>query len=118
GMAEHVGRERLPDYFRLVHRALKPDGVLLNQAIGESVVARPDNRNGSFIEQYVFPDGDVPPLPIMLGAAESSGFEIRDVESFRELTVFWPLLYSPPRFLLLKIFRAKNFKSCLRLRSF
>jgi len=84
GMAEHVGRERLPDYFRLVHRALKPDGVLLNQAIGESVVARPDNRNGSFIEQYVFPDGDVPPLPIMLGAAESSGFEIRDVENLRE----------------------------------
>ena len=84
GMAEHVGRERLPDYFAAAHRALKPGGVFLNQAIGEGVVPRPDNRNGSFIEQYVFPDGDIPPLPIMLRSAETVGFEIRDVENLRE----------------------------------
>jgi cyclopropane-fatty-acyl-phospholipid synthase len=84
GMAEHVGRERLPDYFRVVHRALKPGGVFLNQAIGEGIIPRPDNRSGSFIEHYVFPDGDTPPLPIMLRAAESAGFEVRDVENLRE----------------------------------
>jgi cyclopropane-fatty-acyl-phospholipid synthase len=84
GMAEHVGRGRLPGYFNIAHRALKPRGVFLNQAIGEGVVPRPDNRNGSFIERYVFPDGDIPPLPIMLRAAESAGFEIRDVENLRE----------------------------------
>jgi cyclopropane-fatty-acyl-phospholipid synthase len=84
GMAEHVGREKLVDYFSAAHRALTPGGVFLNQAIGEGVVARPDNRNGSFIERYVFPDGDTPPLPIMLRAAESAGFEIRDVENLRE----------------------------------
>jgi len=84
GMVEHVGREKLPDYFITAHRVLKPGGVFLNQAIGEGVVARPDNRNGSFIEQYVFPDGDIPPLPTMLRAAESAGFEIRDVENLRE----------------------------------
>jgi cyclopropane-fatty-acyl-phospholipid synthase len=84
GMAEHVGRERLLDYFSVAYRALKPGGVFLNQAIGESVVARPDNRNGSFIQEYVFPGGDVPSLPIMLRAAEAAGFEIRDVENLRE----------------------------------
>jgi len=84
GMAEHVGRERLPDYFRAVYRALKPGGVFLNQAIGEGIVSRPDNRGSSFIEQYVFPDGDIPPLPTMLAAAESARFEIRDVENLRE----------------------------------
>ena len=84
GMAEHVGREQLPAYFAAVHRALKPGGVFLNQAIGENVVARPENRNGSFIERYVFPDGDIPPLPLMLRAAESAHFEIRDVENLRE----------------------------------
>ena len=83
-MAEHVGRERLPDYFAAAHRALKPGGVFLNQAIAEDIVARPGNRDGSFIEQYVFPDSDIPPLPTMLRAAESSGFEIRDVENLRE----------------------------------
>ena len=84
GMAEHVGRERFPDYFNIAHRALKPGSVFLNQAIGDGVVPRPDNRNCSFIERYVFPDGDIPPLPIMLRAAESTGFEIRDVENLRE----------------------------------
>jgi cyclopropane-fatty-acyl-phospholipid synthase len=87
GMAEHVGRERLPDYFAAAHRALKPGGVFLNQAIAEDIVPRPGNPEsvrGSFIEQYVFPDGDTPALPIMLRAAESSGFEIRDVENLRE----------------------------------
>src|SRR6266480_4080273 len=84
GMAEHVGRERLPDYFAAAHRALKPGGVFLNQAIGGGIVPRPNNRDGSFIEQYVFPDGDIPPLPAMLTAAESAGFEIRDVENLRE----------------------------------
>ena len=83
-MAEHVGREKLSDYFGAAHRALTPGGVFLNQAIGEGMVARPDNRNGSFIEEYVFPDGDTPPLRIMLSAAESTGFEIRDVENLRE----------------------------------
>jgi cyclopropane-fatty-acyl-phospholipid synthase len=84
GMAEHVGRERLPDYFKVAYRALKPGGVFLNQAIGEGVVIRPDNKDGSFIEQYVFPDGDIPPLPILLKAAESAGFEIRDIENLRQ----------------------------------
>jgi cyclopropane-fatty-acyl-phospholipid synthase len=84
GMAEHVGCEGLQDYFAAARRALKPGGVFLNQAIGENIVARPDNRNGSFIEQYVFPDGDIPPLPVMLSAAEFAHFEIRDVENLRE----------------------------------
>jgi cyclopropane-fatty-acyl-phospholipid synthase len=84
GMAEHVGRERLRDYFARVYRVLKPGGVFLNQAIGQDVVGRPNNRGGSFIEQYVFPDGDIPPVSIMLGTAESAGFEIRDVENLRE----------------------------------
>jgi cyclopropane-fatty-acyl-phospholipid synthase len=84
GMAEHVGRDQLPNYFSVAHRLLKPGGVFLNHAIGEGVVARPDNTRGSFIERYVFPDGDIPPLPIMLRSAESAGFEIRDVENLRE----------------------------------
>ncbi|MGH8093052.1 MAG: class I SAM-dependent methyltransferase [Chthoniobacterales bacterium] len=84
GMAEHVGREQLPNYFAIARSLLRPRGVFLNHAIGEGVIPRPDNTAGSFIDRYVFPDGDIPPLPIMLGAAESAGFEIRDVENLRE----------------------------------
>lgn len=84
GMAEHVGRERLKDYFTIAFDALKPGGVFLNHAIGEGVAASPANSSDSFIHRHVFPDGDIPPLPIVLKAAEPAGFEIRDVENLRE----------------------------------
>ena len=79
GMAEHVGRERLPDYFAAAHRALKPGGAFLNQAIAEDIVARPGNRDGSFIEQYVFPDSDIPPLPVYV----APGSETRQADKTR-----------------------------------
>jgi cyclopropane-fatty-acyl-phospholipid synthase len=85
GMAEHVGREQLPSYFAIARGLLKPGGVFMNQAIGEGIIRRPGNHaSDSFIERYVFPEGDIPPLSILLRAAESSGFEIRDVENLRE----------------------------------
>jgi cyclopropane-fatty-acyl-phospholipid synthase len=83
GMSEHVGSRRLPEYFRRASELLKPAGVFLNHAIGESV--QPRARIGpSFIEEYVFPDSEIPPIPVVLAAAESAGLEVRDVENLRE----------------------------------
>ncbi len=83
GMSEHVGAKRLPDYFRAAAALLRPGGVFLNHAIGGAV--RPPRRVGpSFIDAYVFPDGDIPPIPAVAQAAESAGLEIRDVENLRE----------------------------------
>lgn len=83
GMSEHVGRDQLSRYFRHAAELLRPGGVFLNHAIGEGV--RPRARVGpSFIDEYVFPDSDIPPIPLVLSAAESAGFEVRDVENLRE----------------------------------
>jgi cyclopropane-fatty-acyl-phospholipid synthase len=83
GMSEHVGAERLAGYFQKARGMLKPGGVFLNHAISEG--ARPRQLRGpSFIEKYVFPDGDTPPIPVVLQAAESAGLEVRDVENLRE----------------------------------
>lgn len=83
GMSEHLGAGRLPDYFNAAGRLLKPGGVFLNHAIGEGV--RPRLRRGpSFIDEYVFPDSDIPPIPAVLQAAEGAGLEVRDVENLRE----------------------------------
>ena len=38
----------------------------------------------SFVNHYVFPDGELLPISSSLRAAETSGFEVRDVESLRE----------------------------------
>jgi len=83
GMAEHVGRENLQGYFETIRALLKPGGVLLNHAIAEG--RRTKRFHGpSFIDAHVFPDSDIPPLPLVLEAAEIAGFEIRDVENLRE----------------------------------
>jgi cyclopropane fatty-acyl-phospholipid synthase-like methyltransferase len=57
-------------------------GRFLNSGI---VATATDHRQGpSFIDHYVFPDGELVPLNTSLGEAERSGFEVRDVESLRE----------------------------------
>jgi cyclopropane-fatty-acyl-phospholipid synthase len=83
GMSEHVGCAQLANYLKTTSRLLRPGGVFLNHAIGEGIRPRP--RVGpSFIEEYVFPDSDIPPIPLVLRAAETAGFEVRDVENLRE----------------------------------
>jgi len=83
GMSEHVGTENQPTYYRTVRGLLKPGGVFLNHAIGEGCRYRP-SQGPSFIDEYVFPDSAVPPIRTVVAAAESAGFEVRDVENLRE----------------------------------
>ncbi|EWT00400.1 cyclopropane-fatty-acyl-phospholipid synthase [Intrasporangium oryzae NRRL B-24470] len=97
GMAEHVGRTMLPTYTSRLHMLLKPGGRLLNHAISRRPLAsdheppsrrerkagRPVDRT-SFIDRYVFPDGELEPLSTMVEAIEEAGLEVRDVEAIRE----------------------------------
>jgi cyclopropane-fatty-acyl-phospholipid synthase len=82
GMFEHVGIKNLPLYFGIAYRLLKPGGLLLNHAIARSQLA--PARADSFVERYVFPDGRLVTLTETLDAAQSQGFEVRDVENLRE----------------------------------
>jgi cyclopropane-fatty-acyl-phospholipid synthase len=85
GMVEHVGRERMAEYFACAFRALREGGLFLNHGIvqqgrdGKGYRAADD-----FIGRYVFPDGDLLPIDVTARAAEASGFEVRDVENLRE----------------------------------
>ncbi len=86
GMFEHVGRERLPEYFATAYAALRPGGLFLNHGIAAVRSLRPPWPRGrsSFVDRYVFPDGELVPIGEALGVAEDAGFEVRDVESLRE----------------------------------
>jgi cyclopropane-fatty-acyl-phospholipid synthase len=83
GMVEHVGRKNLPAYFEKAFALLKTGGLFLNHGIGLGPVLR-QNEGESFIDRYVFPDSDLVSIGQMLGAAESAGWEVRDVDSLRE----------------------------------
>ncbi|MET8981984.1 class I SAM-dependent methyltransferase [Streptomyces sp. NPDC004539] len=85
GMAEHVGAERYLEYARRLYGLLAPGGRLLNHQIAR----RPqDDEAGyhldSFIDAYVFPDGELAPIGTTVTQLERAGFEVRDVESIRE----------------------------------
>jgi cyclopropane-fatty-acyl-phospholipid synthase len=94
GMREHVGAARLPDYFAAVYSALRPGGLFLDHGIVRGGaeersgvgrwIARRLWRRDAFIERYVFPDGELVPLGILLDVAERIGLEARDVENLRE----------------------------------
>jgi cyclopropane-fatty-acyl-phospholipid synthase len=81
GMFEHVGEALLDEYFAIAFRLLRQRGVFLNHGIARAKAGR---RPSLFIRRYVFPDGELAPLPVTLAAAEKAGFEVRDVESLRE----------------------------------
>lgn len=82
GMFEHVGEDHLPAYFKQAWQLLRPGGVFLNHGIAYSATHR--RPAASFIDKYVFPDGDLVPISTTLRIAEHAGFEVRDVESLRE----------------------------------
>jgi cyclopropane-fatty-acyl-phospholipid synthase len=96
GMAEHVGEPRMNAYFAAARDCLEPGGLFLNHAITAQPARLSPPGGGllpgalgrlaarrSFIDAYVFPDGDLLPLPVMLRAAQAAGFEVRHVESLR-----------------------------------
>jgi cyclopropane-fatty-acyl-phospholipid synthase len=83
GMFEHVGGARLGGYFDRAFRLLRSGGVFLNHGIASSL-SQPEPAGPSFVEHYVFPDGELLPVSETLNAAETSGFEVRDLESLRE----------------------------------
>jgi cyclopropane-fatty-acyl-phospholipid synthase len=86
GMFEHVGRARLPEYFAAAWAALRPGGLFLNHGIatGGGVGRGRSEGRPSFIDRYVFPDGELVSIADALRVVEQAGFEVRDVESLRE----------------------------------
>ncbi len=94
GMFEAVGRSHMPEYFAHIFRLLKPGGVFLNHGIScppahaRSTVDRWLRRTvlgeNLFSERYIFPDGELLPVSEINLLAERAGFEVRDVENWRE----------------------------------
>jgi cyclopropane-fatty-acyl-phospholipid synthase len=89
GMFEHVGLSQLAVYFERCFELLPPGGRLLNHAISRPAGPRgskPASRftRRSFIDKYVFPDGELLEVGSVVTALQQEGFEARHMESIRE----------------------------------
>jgi len=85
GMFEHVGKKNLPIYFLKIHNLLRPGGLVMNHGITSSDTRR--NGLGSdisqFVDEYVFPNGELVHISHVLEVMSNNGLECRDVESLR-----------------------------------
>ena len=107
GMFEHVGRNRMEEYVRDLHGLLRPQGRLLNHAIGRPGYPQGDGRIGRtkalyrriatavgsdvtsrvdsrLMQRYVFPDGELHEVGVVVSMLQENGFEVRHLESLRE----------------------------------
>jgi cyclopropane-fatty-acyl-phospholipid synthase len=107
GMFEHVGHQRLREYLDRLHALLAPGGRLLNHGISRAARPREETAAerarrvledaaravpgaplrpalGSFVQHYVFPDGELHEVGAVVSSIQAAGFEARHVESLRE----------------------------------
>ena len=88
-MFEHVGIANHPTFFRAVHKALKPGGLYLHQATtrpAKSTDRRFLKRPAEYaaITRYIFPGGELDHIGMSVANLERFGFEVLDVEAWRE----------------------------------
>jgi cyclopropane-fatty-acyl-phospholipid synthase len=84
GMFEHVGEARLAEYFGNLFDLLEPGGRLLNHGISRPPGESSRFARKSFIDHYVFPDGELHEIGRVVSVMQQAGFEVRHVESLRE----------------------------------
>jgi len=86
GMFEHVGVARFPLYFGKIHRILKPGGFVLNHGITHNAPHADSLGSGisSFIDDYVFPGGELTHVARVIEGMADQGLELVDAEALRE----------------------------------
>ena len=85
GMFEHVGQAQMEAYFGKLNRLLRPGGLLLNHGIAAGGL---DNAElgagmGQFIEEHIFPGGELVHVSRAVQAMARGGLELVDAENLR-----------------------------------
>jgi cyclopropane-fatty-acyl-phospholipid synthase len=87
-MYEHIGIANIDRYFDTVRRLLAPGGLFLNHAISRRAkrrkhrfAARAEQRA---LQKYIFPGGELDDIGHTIQAMEQRGFEVHDVEGWRD----------------------------------
>ncbi len=89
GMVEHVGIDNMVSYMQKVRSLLPDRGIFLNHGItrpgkmSDKAFRRmsPERR---LLARYIFPGGELDHLGHMVQSMEASGFDVHDVEGWRD----------------------------------
>ena len=85
-MFEHVGVHRFGRYFGKIFRVLKPGGLVLNHGITHNSLGADSLGSGigEFVEDYVFPGGELTHVARVIEGMAAQGLEVVDAEALRE----------------------------------
>jgi cyclopropane-fatty-acyl-phospholipid synthase len=83
GLTEHIGSANLSSYFSSMYAKLRPEGRMLNHCITKPYTER-KRHTDPFITRYVFPDGELEPVGLLVTEMNDAGFEVRHSENLRE----------------------------------
>jgi cyclopropane-fatty-acyl-phospholipid synthase len=89
GLQEHIGIDNYPKYYATVQRVLKHEGLFLHHAITrpakrDDVTFRRKRPEFALLTKYIFPGGELDHIGNTVTMLERSGFEVHDVENWRE----------------------------------
>lgn len=89
GMFEHVGIDNHDEYYSSVNRLLKPRGLYLHHAITrrgkkDKKAFRRKRAEYQSMVRYIFPGAEVDHIGMTVTNLEAHGFEVHDVEGWRE----------------------------------
>ncbi len=86
GMFEHVGIGNYRRYFGKIRRLLKPGGLVLNHGITHNWLGGTSLGSGigDFVEEYVFPGGQLAHVSRVIQGLAADGLELIDAEALRE----------------------------------
>lgn len=89
GMHEAIGIDNYPTYYSTIHRVLKPGGIYLHHAITrpakkDAKTFRKKNKEFKLLTKYIFPGGELDHIGNTVTMLEQYGFEVHDVENWRE----------------------------------
>ncbi|MCY0094553.1 SAM-dependent methyltransferase [Hoeflea ulvae] len=89
GMHEAIGIDNYPTYYSTIARVLKPGGIYLHHAITrpakkDAKTFRKKNKEFALLTKYIFPGGELDHIGNTVMNLEQHGFEVHDVENWRE----------------------------------
>ena len=87
GMAEAIGVPNMANYIRIIRSVMANDGLFLNHAIscrGKKRKRKTNRAEQRALIKYIFPGGELEDLGNTIAAMVAHGFEVHDVEAWRE----------------------------------
>lgn len=83
GLTEHIGEANYRDYFRNLKSKLKPGARLLNHSITRFNDRAKVTYRNSFVNRYIFPDGEITGPAKIVTAATDELLELQHEENLR-----------------------------------